>query len=133
MITPGLRSLLLAEATITDLVGQRVYVNQADQSAASPYIVISTIDTNPMLALDGTYGMRSAEIDIDCWAAGYIDAKTVAKAVLAYLADYKGAAGAVTIDAVQWIDEDDGPQSPTDGKQLGRHLVTLEFVIQFTP
>lgn len=133
MITPGLRAILIAESTVAAIAGNRVFVNQALQDTPTPYITLATIDTDPMLALDGTYGMRRAEVDVDCWANTYIDAKRLANAVSAFLSDYDGAAGGVIIDSVQWMDESDGPQTPADGTQLGRHLVTLSFVIHFTP
>jgi hypothetical protein len=134
MITHGLRSLLLADAGIAALVGQRVYVNQAAQTAALPYIVITQIDLDPMLALDGTYGMQSAEIDVDCYGMNHVTAAAVAAAVKAKLNDYSGAAGDDDmIDAVLLLDENDGPLAPNDGTQTGRHLVTVEYEVQFTP
>lgn len=133
MITPGLRSILIADSAVSAIVGTRVFVNQALQGSPTPYITIATIDTDPMLALDGTYGMRRVEVDVDCWAANYIDAKRMADAVTNHLSDFEGTAGDVTINAVQWLDESDGPQTPADGKQIGKHLVTLSFAIHYTP
>ena len=139
-IKSGLRTLLLAEATITALCPAQtlkgvsrdsIFVDKAAQGAKPPFIIISRIGSDPLLALDGTYGMRSTEIDIDCYEATGPEAESLATAVSNYLDDYSGAAGGSdTIDAVLLDDTNDFLVPEEDGKDNIRHVVTLSFTIQ---
>lgn len=139
-IKDGLRTLMLAESTITALCPAQtlkglslsaVFVDKAEQGAKPPFIIISRIGSDPMLALDGTYGMKSTEIDIDCYEATPTKAEALATAVSTYLDDYTGAAGGSdTIDAVMLEDTNDFLVPEEDGKDNLRHVVTLSFTIQ---
>ena len=125
----GLRTLLLAESSITTL-SPVVYVETVAQGIKPPYIVISSTGHDPMKALDGTTGMEETEIDIECVEYTDAEAEALAKAVSDYLKDYSGAAGASdTIDAVLWDSKTMFVGQEQDGKNLWRFNVQLSFTI----
>lgn len=139
-IKDGLRTLLLAQSSITTLApaqtikGQSIsgiFVDRPIQGFKPPFIVISRAGHDPYKAFDGTTGLRSTEIDIDCFEYTEPEAEALATAVSDYLKDYTGAAGGSdTIDAVLWDDVNDFVNSEQDGKDLWRFAVTLSFTIQ---
>lgn len=135
----GLRTLLLAESSITSLVPAQtvdgdsvsaIFVTTADQGAKVPYLVISRTGHDPMKAMDGTTGMAQTDIDIDCYAGTPAEADALATAVEAYLKDYSGAAGGSdTIDCVLFEDKNDFENTEGDGNDQWRYVVTLSFTI----
>lgn len=139
-IKTGLRTLLLAESTVTALCPSQtikgasrgsIFVRKAEQGAKPPFIIITRIDNDPLLALDGTYGMESSEVDIDCYEYTDVKAEALADAVSDYLDDFSGAAGGSdTIDAVLLESRNDFEVPEDDGSDRVRYVVTLSFTIQ---
>jgi hypothetical protein len=131
-IDTDLRLLLASEPTISVWTDTRVFCERAEQGATEPYIVISDLSEDPLLALDGTYGLSFRDYDIDCYASSFPRAKLLANAVKVFLDDYTGAAGTSTIQAVLYQGQTGGYVDPEDGQRLGLFLTTLEFQIQYT-
>jgi len=145
MIEEGLRTLLLAESTVTGLVDQTkggefkgVYVDDAPQGSPFDYVLITNLDDSHNNTLEGgdytgAGAMHVAEIDIDCKSRTPGAAKALASAVIAYLADYSGAAGSQTILAVVFQDRTSGVEPATSGEGHSVHVETLDFLIQYRP
>ncbi len=115
----GLPAALRAEATISALVGTRVYPFHAPQPAALPYIVVTQMGSEELLTLDGTTGLRHVDFEIDCKADRATESRTLAKAVRDFVAYYSGAAGNETVDVVLFNDESTQYEPPTDGSDRG--------------
>lgn len=133
MIEFDLRTLLLAQSAITDIVGSSgVYCDAADQGTPLPYVLLTLMDSDPLKALDGTYGLEIKTFDIDCYGAEKPEAKQLSAAVKAFIKDYSGVAGDSTIHAVLLDDETDTIVRPEDGSGKITYLTTLDVQIQFT-
>lgn len=127
-------SLLTGEATISSLVGSRVYVGKAPQGATLPHIVITQMASDENTTLDGDSGsLRFVDFDIDCKADRSIEADALGKAVRVFLDDYKGTAGSQTIAAVLFNDESMDYEAPTDASDRGIHVTLLDVTIQYHP
>ncbi len=90
MMEKDLIGLLLANAPIVAIVGDRVTPLARTQGAALPAIVVQRIGNGPEYADDGEVGIESARVQIDCWAETYGAAKDLSGAVrdaLSALAD----------------------------------------------
>lgn len=139
-IETGLRTLLINEASITTLVASQsvrgstcpgVFVEHPVRGFQLPYILIHQVGIDPMVCLDGTTGMESYEIDIDCYAVEAHDAIAIGNAVSDYLKDYTGAAGADdTINAVIWQGKRMDVIQEGEGRDVQYHIVSLSFQIQ---
>jgi hypothetical protein len=128
----GLVSLLSGESTITAICSTRIYVGKAPQKAALPHIVITQLGSEENTSLDGLSGRtRFLTFDIDCKSQTSVQAESLANAVRVFLDDYTGAAGSYTIGAVLMNDEADDYEAPTDGSDIGVHVVTLDCEIQY--
>lgn len=133
MIT-GLRTLLAAQSSITNIVGSRIYVNKAPQKAATPYVILTQLNSEEYKSLDATTGtLRMLSIDIDCKAATFTDAESLGNAVRTFIDDYSGAAGSYTIGAVLLNGETHDYEPPADGSDNGLHVVTLDVDVQYNP
>ena len=129
----GLVSLLAGESTISAIVGSRVYVSRAPQTAALPYIIITQISTDEFNTIDGTSGLRSVDFDIDCKSQRSVEAMTLGDAVRDFVKDYTGTAGSQTIKAVELNSETTDYEPPTDGSDSGIHTTLLDVSIQYAP
>jgi hypothetical protein len=129
----GLVSLLTGEATISAIVGSRVYITKAPQKAALPHIVITQMGSDELPALDATPGLRFVDFDIDCRADRSVEAETLGNAVRVFLDDYTGTAGSQTIGAVIMNDESTDYEPPTDGSDRGVHITLLDITVQYSP
>lgn len=142
MIELGLRALLLAQAGITALApAQPVNGSNCDavfneteiQGFAPPFIVIEQTGFDPMVCLDGTYGMQATEFEIGCYATSKPAALTLAKTVNEFLRDYAGAAGADDrIDAVIQQGKRNSRFLTQTGTDARHHVVTVSYLIQHT-
>lgn len=135
-IEQGLRTLLLAQSSITTLLGEAtkgVYVASVPQNAVEPFIEIHVMSMDPLKHLGATGGLRFSDIDIDCKAKNKPDCTALASAVEAFIDDYTGAAGIDTINAVL-LNDRPHDQEPPDGKrEYPRFVETIDVQIQWTP
>lgn len=132
----GIRTLLLAQSSITTLCPAQssincIFVDTVKQGVNPPYIRIRRAKHDPMSCLDGTYGMASSDIEIECVSFTEPGSAAIAKAVTDFFKDYSGAAGASdTIDAVIWDDTADSNIQDQGGDDVYRYSTKLKFVVQ---
>lgn len=140
MIVEGLRDLLLDQSSITALCPSQpanrvntptIFCDAPSQGVSPPFIVITDISTDPMPCLDGHYGLRSAEIDIDCYAVSATAARTLSITVRDFLRDYDGTAGDTEIKAVIQTDEADGYATPQEGRDVKFYYQTTTYQVQY--
>ena len=129
----GLVALLAGEATISAIVGSRIYISKAPQKAALPHIIITQMSSDELPALDTTPGLRFLDFDIDCKADRSLESYTLGNAVRVFLDDYSGAAGSQTVGAVIMNDESTDYEPPTDASDIGVHVTLLDVTNQYTP
>lgn len=134
MICEGLRTLLLTQSSITNVVGTSgIYVSAAPQTATLPYIVLDRISDEKHKALDGYTGTRHGEVDIECWDTTPGDAASLAKIVSDYLDDFSGATGGdETILSSHQIDDNDTFAEPDSGEEIREFVTILNFEFQYT-
>lgn len=76
------REALIADSAVTDLLGQRIYPNEAAQGAPRPYVVSQLISDLPFQAYDTVAGgTAQGAIQLDCYADRYEQAHEVADEV----------------------------------------------------
>lgn len=134
MIDEGIRTLFLAEGTITALLGSStagVYVSYAPQTVTRPYVEIHVISDDPMVVTTGTTGLATTELDIVCRAENSVDASDLAEAIAAYFDDFTGAAGSDTIKAVIRQDRIIGVETPLSGKGDPIAVDSLSYLVQW--
>lgn len=109
-----------------------VFCHSALQGFKPPYIVISETSTEPMLTLaEPVFGMRSLEVDIECYGYSEPEARAGSKVVREIFDDYTGAAGDNTILAVIWQDEGYIAINPREGRDTRYHVVTTNYTVQY--
>lgn len=135
-IENGLRTILLAESTVSTLLGEPtkgVYVTQVPQNAVAPFILITVMSMDPLKHLGSTGGLRFTDIDIDCKAKVQDDAQDLADAVEAFIDDFTGAAGSDSVKAVLLNGRTPSVETPDGRQEQGRFVETIDVQVQWTP
>lgn len=144
MIMHGLRTLLLAQSSITALAPAQtingisipsIVCDNAPQGMVPPYVVLTDISNDPMNTLDAySETLQAVEVDIDCYSYSEPAARTLGQTVWRFIRDYTGAAGADdTVKAVNV--EDNGTYRydfPAEGRDTRFHIVSLSMLIQYS-
>jgi hypothetical protein len=100
MIEKGLHTFLTGTAAISALVSARVYPVWLPQSPTLPCLTYQRISGSRVRSLTGPSSLAHPRIQIDCWAATYDGAKTLAEAVRVALDGYSGLMGTVEVFGV---------------------------------
>lgn len=142
-ISTGLRKLLLSNTAITSICKPQKLSNVTYQGVFNeypvegfkpPFVLISEIDTDPNVALDGTYGLRFSEFDIDAYSRDYVEAVALGKLIEDQIKDYTGAAGSEdTIKAVIYESRRYDEVFEDQGGDVRQHIISLSFTIQHQP
>lgn len=85
-----LRSRLAADATISGIVGTRIYPGILPQKPVYEALVFRRISGPRLRHLTGPSGMGTARIQIDSWAEKYTEAQALADAVKDRLHGFDG-------------------------------------------
>ena len=83
------RNLLLATATITDIVGQRVEWVEHLQGTGFPAIVLNMASGFESVHMNGK-GPFEGRVQVDCYGMTYTAAKTASRAVIEALHAFRG-------------------------------------------
>jgi hypothetical protein len=82
---------------IKTLAGGNVFAMRAPDKAEGPFIIFQRIDSTRWDSINGTGGMIQAQIQIDAYAKGYYEAKTISAQIEGILNKYSGS---VTHDSI---------------------------------
>lgn len=128
-IEAGLRTFLLADATISDLVnGERIHPVQLPQGTNRPAVRYTKISGNrPHSSPQGALGLSGPRIQIDAFAPDYDDAIALAEAIRKRIDGYRGAMDAVTVQGVFFANEREGYESESN-----LHFVSRDYFVWFT-
>lgn len=130
-IEAGLRTLWIAEATITAKLGsaQGVMLGTMDQGVATPYLVYDMGDTDHQDTLARSGINVRSDVRVDCYAERATEAIDLRDAVYEYMRDFTGTAGDQTITAVIARKTGTEFEQPWDGESRGRHVAGLTMDI----
>jgi hypothetical protein len=70
-IVEALRDYVLADSTISGLIGSRMYAAILPQHPTMPAITYQIISGDSVISHDGSSGLENPTIQIDCWADTY--------------------------------------------------------------
>lgn len=79
------RARLLAFGPLRAVVGSAIYAGRAPQNIAQPFVVWRRVSATGVSALDGRTGVQRGRFQVDCYAAEYDAAVTLAALVEAAL------------------------------------------------
>ena len=125
----AVRSILIADATVTSLVSSRVYPQRRPQGTAVPAIVYQNVfqATNEALATQG--GIKRTRLSVEVFDSTYGDTKTLRNAVESALINYTGTTQGETINSLRLESAVDIDESKDPAGDFGYFRTILDFVI----
>lgn len=111
MIELGLVARLRASASLTALVGNRIFPVMALQGVRRPFVTYRRDDTSRELSDDGYSGPSLATLQVNAVALDYQTAKQVADAIRDRLDGFSGSLGGTTVLLVT-LDKDQDVLEP---------------------
>lgn len=102
-----LRAALVADATVSGLVGTKIYPLAADTDATLPWVTWRRTAIRRQPTLAGPMGVPRLIIEFTVFAATYESARTVADAMRQVLDGYTGTADNTTVRQTSLEDESD--------------------------
>jgi len=132
-IDEALTAYLLAQSSLTALIGRRLYpeetpsdVDLATQTAVT-YIFIDDIKLHTH---QGQNGLESPNVQFTAYAPTRARARAVSNQIKTALCDYVGTIGGLTVQYIKLSNELPGKWKSTDGT-VNIHMVDLEFEVNF--
>lgn len=137
MILKALIEIMAADNALALLLGDHVYVRQAQQNITPPYAVLNRISRNGFDSLDGPSQMASRRIQIDIYAHGEVKMVAIANRVREVLTavahqdvaiDADSPAAILHVQAISLLNDNDLPEE-TGFKRLFRR--SMDFAVTY--
>ena len=125
----ALRARLIDDATMSGLVGTRIYPGRAPQKPTMPYIVYHRISTVRAATLDtGNAKVPEVRIQCDVIASTQSEVETVLSQMRIVMDNFRGTSSGVTVLGVSVDDEQDQPEF-YEGSDTVFYHSSLDFSI----
>lgn len=115
---------LAAQTALTDLVGTRIYMMNAPQNTAFPYVVYRKVAASPDYAMGGQSGLQQAWFEFFVYDDLYATVLAVVEQLRQELSGYHGTMGTTVVDWVTLEGENDeylddtGVHTPRYGRSV---------------
>lgn len=96
----ALVALLLADAGVAALAGDRIHWTVARPAITPPYAILSAISRVPDVGYAGPTGLWTSRVQVDCYALTYVAALNLARAIIARLSGFSGSHLGITFCGV---------------------------------
>lgn len=131
-VAVAVRTWLLSQSTITDVVGQRIYADQMPQTATLPSIELSVTSDVAEMQLSDITGLTKARLQFNCIAATRAIARSIAKAIrTSGIAAIKGQYTDVWIRGVAVDSTYDVVIEATDGSDDHRYQSVVDLLVDY--
>lgn len=125
----ALRARLIDDATMSGLVGNRIYPGRAPQKPTMPYVVYHRISTVRAATLDtGNAKVPEVRIQCDVIASSQSEVETVLSQMRIVMDGFRGTSSGVTVLGVSVDDEQDQPEF-FEGSDTVFYHSSLDFSI----
>lgn len=128
-ISVAVRSRLVNDASVTNLVSTRIYPSILPQNVTLPAIRYETTTSRPASKLSGGAGFATSTVSIDIFAASHIAAYNVQQAVREALQDWTGTSNSTEMVSVQITNIREDYLAPVDASDVGKYRVDIDVEI----
>jgi hypothetical protein len=117
---------LIANASVLALVSERIYPQEAAQSAAMPYIVYQRVSSVPQAVATGTNATTETRIQFQIVDDNYDDARTLADLVKGVLHGWSEPTGTPSVSGCDLVMDMDGESIPSGTGEDSATWVVLQ-------
>ena len=130
-IEKAIRSVLVADTDVNDLVSGRIYPYMRQQGQDFPAIVYTLDSTEPAHGLGGSLSLTRANLAIEQWAETYNEAKQLAEKVKNALDNYSGTSESVAIKSCYHDNDSGNVDISPIGLDRGMSPIDSDYVIWY--
>ena len=127
-----LRSLLLADAGLSALVGSRVTWTMRPQATALPAVVLTIISEVRPYTYAGEVALYETRVQADTYAASAYVARDVDRALAETVSGFKGDVGGTVFDGIFIVSRFDAIEEPGAGS-APVHRISRDLMIHHKP
>lgn len=125
-------NMLLSNAAVVAIVGQRVKPVHEMQGQALPFVVFTVISVDRWESRDGLAGLAVGICQVDCYSDDYSESASLADAVKIAMAHNTGTHNGEVVRAVKNITgPEDIPATPGGGTEIPVYGKRLEFEVTY--
>jgi hypothetical protein len=125
----ALTAILLADARLSQVVGNRVHWDVAPQGAVRPYVILQVVSSSADTTASGRSGMETARVQIDAYGEQKFAVTRIVRFAFEALERARGPRGEVTIQGVFFDSARDLPASGASGApQLFRRSTDINII-----
>lgn len=132
-----LRTFLLADGTISGIVGQKIHPLRFPPTPAYPAILFSIITGDRSNHYRGADGLAAPRIQFDCYATTYLGAELLAEALRKRVNGFKGVMGGspgTTVQGIFYDSERDFYEEGADqgtGSGAGLYRRSVDYFVNY--
>lgn len=130
-IMAAIVTILLGDATVTGLVGDRIYPVYVPQNTPMPAITIQRISAPRVHTFDGPSGMVKSRYQFNSWGTTYGSVEQVVEALRLAIDGFVGTVGGRVIQGISSDDEGDNPVIPAGTDKLRRMGDSMDFDVVY--
>lgn len=127
-IGQDVRTYLLTKASITTLLGTRIFPNKIPQKNSSwPCVVYQIISQNPGHVLSGCAEYAETRIQFDVYSDTALVRDSLTEALRNVLQGFSGTMGSSTVSSVVYKNSIDLYEPPADSSDVGLYRNTADY------
>lgn len=126
-VISAVRSYILSQSSVTDVIGQRMYFDRLKQKATLPAATISRVSETHAHTISNRSGLVWDRLQIDCYSLNRLTTASLAETIYKCgIVAFKGTTGSVNI---RGVDVEDGRRDYTidDAKGGDDHIYATQF------
>lgn len=128
-ILTGVRTYLLTRSTVTALVGERIYPDEAPQSVTAAHVLLSDVSSESYEHLNGCSGLAETRVQVSCRATTRQAANDLREAIRLVMQGRRGTYGACTVRACRVAGRASFYEPPQNKTDVGRYTRSIDFLI----
>ena len=119
--------LLTANASVSAIVGTKVFPGLAPMGTALPIVIYQRTSTDRVHSITGPVGVPVVTIQVTSWGTSYENGKELSRAIRLALDGYSGTSGGVTVQRVTLTSDSDVFQMPQDEQMVPYYGVSQNY------
>jgi len=125
----GLAAHLKADAAVSAIVGNRVYIAPVPQAKPLPFVVFRREGTDHIRSLAGPSGLRRSEFDLMCYSTDSAEVEQLGEAVRLALDGWSGVWSSIRVTNVFVEEMDDAEIADQEGGEEVIFQVEIPIVV----
>ena len=130
MIEGSLYTFLSTIGEVTDIVGDRIFPQHADEPVY-PCLIYSLVTQSHDHIVTGSAGTARARVQLDCWSYSLADCSIAIEAIRQHLQGFQGLLGTIEVVGSHLNNELDLSEKPTDGSNRWLYRKTGDYTIRY--